>query len=56
MRPMKLTRTTRWVIAGAALGLSVALSAGVAFAATPGSTGRAGRSSACLLIVSYSKY
>ncbi len=42
MRPMKLTRTTRWVIAGAALGLSVATFSGVAFAATPGSTGGAG--------------
>ncbi|MDA8286471.1 MAG: plastocyanin/azurin family copper-binding protein [Actinomycetota bacterium] len=31
---MKLTRTTRWAAAGTALGLSAALSAGVAFAAT----------------------
>ena len=33
---MKLTHTTRWVIAGAALGLSVALFTGVAFALEPG--------------------
>lgn len=33
---MKLTRTTRWAAAGTALGLSAALSAGVAFAATSG--------------------
>ena len=34
---MKLQHTTRWVIAGAALGLSVALFAGAAFALVPGS-------------------
>jgi hypothetical protein len=33
---MKLVHTTRWVTAGAAIGLSAALFAGVALAATPG--------------------
>ena len=41
---MRITNTTRWVSAGAALGLSAALSAGAAFAATPGSSGHAGSS------------
>ncbi|MHB1527316.1 MAG: hypothetical protein ACYCZN_13750 [Candidatus Dormibacteria bacterium] len=39
---MKLVHTTRWVIAGAAIGLSAALFAGVASAATPGPTGHVG--------------
>lgn len=39
---MKLVHTTRWVIAGAAIGLSAALFAGVASAATPGLTGHVG--------------
>ena len=38
---MRFAHTIRWVTAGAALGLSAAVSAGVAFAATPGSAGRA---------------
>lgn len=41
---MRIANTTRWITAGAALGLSAALSAGAAFAATPGSSGHAGGS------------
>ena len=41
---MRFTNTTRWVAAGAAFGLSAAVFAGVAFAATPGSIARSGRS------------
>ena len=36
---MRFAHTTRWVTAGAAFGLSAAVFAGVAFAATPGSAG-----------------
>ncbi len=36
---MKLTHTTRWATAGAALGLSTAIFAGAAFAATTSPTG-----------------
>ena len=43
---MKLARTRRWATAGAALGLSTAVFAGVAFAATPGSAGHAAGSPA----------
>ena len=43
---MKLAHTTRWATAGAALGLSTAVFAGVAFAATPGSAGHAAGSPA----------
>jgi len=39
---MKLGRTTRWTTAGAALGLSTAVFAGAAFAATPGPSGGVG--------------
>lgn len=39
---MKPEHTTRWVIAGAAIGLSAALFAGVALAATPGQIGHVG--------------
>ncbi len=39
---MKLVHTTRWVTAGAAIGLSAALFAGVALAATPGQIGHVG--------------
>ena len=38
---MRFAHTTRWVSAGAAFGLSAAVFAGVAFAATPGSAGHA---------------
>ena len=38
---MRFAHTTRWVTAGAAFGLSAAIFAGVAFAATPGSAGHA---------------
>ena len=41
---MRIANTTRWITAGAALGLSAALSAGAALAATPGSSGHAGGS------------
>ncbi len=40
-RSMKFAHTTRWVTAGAAFGLSTAVFAGIAYAATPGSAGHA---------------
>ncbi|MDA8355294.1 MAG: hypothetical protein M0Z95_03110 [Actinomycetota bacterium] len=43
---MRFAHTTRWVTAGAAFGLSAALFAGVAFAATPGSAGHGAGSAA----------
>ena len=43
---MRFAHTTRWVSAGAAFGLSAAVFAGVAFAATPGSAGHAAGSPA----------
>ena len=43
---MRFAHTTRWVTAGAAFGLSAAVFAGVAFAATPGSAGHAAGSPA----------
>ena len=43
---MRFAHTTRWVTAGAAFGLSAAVFAGVAFAATPGSVGHAAGSPA----------
>ena len=49
MRPMKLTHTTRWVITGAALGLSAALFAGVAFSPVSGPPARPATSQASLL-------
>ena len=41
---MRFANTTRWVTAGAAFGLSAAVFAGVAFAATPGSIAPSGGS------------
>ena len=38
---MRFAHTIRWITAGAALGLSAAVFAGVAFAATPGPAGHA---------------